>query len=275
MITYKFRYSILCFVLAAICLFPLSIYAQNRGLLISPKRIVFEKGERLQELRLVNRGNEPQKYRISIVNREMQKNGQLKPADKPAPNEFFAGDILRYGPRQIVLKPKEAQTVRLMSRITGNNPDGEYRSHILIQEIPKPKKEKSVTDSASSGLGVEIQAVFGISIPVFFRKGALSADVSLSNPKIMKQDKDTYVEFDINRTGNKSIFGTAKVLANGKQIAILKGIAVYLSAPTRTIAVKIPDEYVQTITGKKLRITFGAVQDEEDSPPGEVSFVAN
>jgi len=275
MIIQKFKHGVLCFFLAIACLLPLSSYAQDRGLLISPKRIVFEKGDRLHELRLVNRGDSPQKYRISIVNRAMQKNGQLKPTDKPAANEFFAADILRYGPRQIELNPKEAQTVRLMSRITGNNPDGEYRSHILIQEIPKPKDAQSVKDAPADGLGLDIQAIFGISIPVFFRKGDLSAEVSLTGPKVKKYNEDTYVEFDINRSGNKSIFGTAKIFENGTQIAILKGIAVYLSASTRTIAVKIPNEYAKAITGKKLRIIFGAVQEEEDSPPAEVSFVAN
>ncbi len=262
------------FVLIAACLFPLSSDAQNRGLLVSPKRIVFVKGERLQELRLVNRGDETQKYRISVVNRAMQKNGQLAPADTPAENEFFADKILRYGPRQIDLGPKEAQTVRLMSRMTGNNPDGEYRSHILVQEIPKAKDAASVSEPAPGGLGVNVQAIFGISIPVFFRKGDLSAEVSLSNALITRQNNETYATFDINRSGNKSIFGTAKVFAGEQEIAILKGIAVYLSAPTRTISVKIPDEYAQTIAGKQLRITFGAVQDEEDSPPAETSFVA-
>jgi len=255
--------------------FPHLAQAQVRGLLISPQRVVFEKGERVQEVRLVNRGDETQKYRVSIVNRRMKQNGQLEPAETPADNEFFADKVLRYGPRQVELGPKEAQSVRLMSRLTSSAADGEYRSHLLIQEIPDADAAKSVAAEQSDSLGVSVQAIFGISLPVFFRKGDLNADVSLSNPTIVRDDDTTYARFDINRSGNKSIYGTAKVLSNGKEIGILKGIAVYLSAPTRTISVEIPKEYAETIAGQNLRITFGAVQDAEDTPSAEVAFVAN
>ncbi len=263
-------YALLLFIF----MIPVASHAQVRGLLISPKRIVFEKGERLHELRLVNRGDETQRYRISVVNRRMTENGQLEPAEIPAENEFFADKVLRYGPRQIDLAPKEAQTVRLMSRLTGNHKDGEYRSHILIQEIPKPAAARGATDATSGDLGINVQAVFGMSIPVFFRKGDLSAEVSLSNPSIVHEEDVTYARFNIDRSGNKSIFGTAKVFMEGKEIAILKGIAVYLSAPTRIVSVEIPQEYARSITGKKLRITFGAIQNEEDAPSTEISFVA-
>jgi P pilus assembly chaperone PapD len=260
--------------MAFVVLAPVSGQAQVKGLLISPKRVVFEPGERVREVRLVNRGNETQKYRISVVNRAMQENGQLAPADTPAENEYFASDVLRYGPKQVELGPKEAQTVRLMSRIKGASPDGEYRSHILIQEIPKAADAESATGQVDDGLGVNVQAIFGISIPVFFRKGDLTSTVALSNPKIINENDSTYVRFTIERGGNKSIFGTAKVFADGQEVAILKGIAVYLSAPTRTISVEVPEEYAQTLAGKELRVAFGAVEPEEDSPSAEVRFTA-
>jgi P pilus assembly chaperone PapD len=260
--------------MAFVMLFPLASDAQVKGLLISPKRVVFEPGERVREVRLVNRGDETQKYRISIVNRKMQENGQLAPADEPGEGEYFADKVLRYGPKQVELGAKEAQTVRLMSRIKGDSADGEYRSHILIQEIPKAADAESATGAVDDGLGVNVQAIFGISIPVFFRKGDLTSSVSLSNPDIIKENDSTYVRFNIERSGNKSIFGTAKVFADGQEVAILKGIAVYLSAPYRTISVEVPEEYAQTLAGKKLRVTFSAVETEEDSPSAELSFNA-
>lgn len=265
---------ILSLCLLALFALPVAADAQVKGLLISPKRVVFAKGERLKEVRLVNRGDDTQKYRISIVNRKMTQTGQLEPTDAPADNEFFAGDILRYGPRQVELGPKQAQSVRLMSRLPADAADGEYRSHILIQEIPKAGEAESVSGDAADDIGVNVQAIFGISIPVFFRKGDLTSDVTLSNPRIEKQYDSVYATFDIERSGTKSIFGTAKVYADGQKIAILKGIAVYLSAPVRTISVEIPEEYAQSITGKELRITFGADAEEEDAPSAETVFVA-
>jgi P pilus assembly chaperone PapD len=262
--------SFLCF----ITLIPTNTYAQVKGLLVSPKRVVFEKGERLEEVRLVNRGDETQKYRISIVNRKMTTNGQLEPAETPADNEFFADSVLRYGPRQVELGPKEAQSIRLMSRLPANAETGEYRSHILIQEIPEAKAAESV-ENKPDGVGVNVQAIFGISIPVFLHVGELTSESSLSNTKIIRENEKTYVQFDVNRSGNKSVFGTAKVFADGKNIAILKGIAVYLSAPSRTVSIEIPKEYAQNIAGQELRITFGASEEGEDAPPSEITFKAN
>lgn len=246
--------------------------AQVKGLLISPKRVVFEKGERVKEVRLLNRGEKKQKYRISIVNRKMKENGQLEPAEEPGTGEFFAKQVLRYGPRQVTLGPKEAQSIRLMSRLPSNAQDGEYRSHILIQEIPDADAAQAVKTQNSSGLGVNIQAIYGISIPVFFRKGELNAEVSLSNPKLVNEFDSTFVKFDINRNGNKSLFGTAQIFDGSKQIAVLKGIAVYLSSLKRSVAVEIPEEYAKTLSGKTLRIKYGKLQKEEDAPPAEISF---
>lgn len=251
---------------------PINTNAQVKGLLISPKRVVFEKGERVKEVRLLNRGDATQKYRISIVNRRMKENGQLEPSETPAANEFFAKKILRYGPRQVELKPKEAQSIRLMSRLPANAADGEYRSHVLIQEIPEAKDAQNVAGQTQSGVGINVQAIYGISIPVFLRKGELNSEVSLSNPRILNANNSTYVQFDINRSGNRSIFGTARIFDGQKQIAILKGIAVYLSSPKRRIAVEIPQEYAKTLSGKTLRITYGKFQEEEDAPSAETSF---
>ena len=63
--------------LLAICVFALPVAAEARGLVVSPKRVVFEKGQRLVEVILANRGDEKEVYRISLVNRKMLENGQL------------------------------------------------------------------------------------------------------------------------------------------------------------------------------------------------------
>ncbi len=264
----------LCLVMGG-CLLPTSHYANAAGgLLVSPTRVVFGPNERLKEVRVVNRGNEAQKYRISVINRTMTVNGQMEPASEPGENEFFAEKYMRYGPRQVTLDPKESQTIRIMSRLPANAADGEYRSHILIQEVPKATDAKSASNAADDRVGVNVQAIFGMSIPVFMRKGDLTAEISLSDPKIVEFNGSKFVEVKINRSGNKSVLGTAKVLADDKEIAILKGVAVYLSAPYRTVLLEIPEEYAQSIAGKSLRITYGASQSGENAPPAEITFTA-
>ncbi|MGH1455891.1 MAG: fimbrial biogenesis chaperone [Alphaproteobacteria bacterium] len=252
----------------------LPIQASAKGLVISPKRVVFEKGQRIVEVILANRGDEEETYRISIVNKRMQENGQLTDATTPAENEFFAKDHLRYSPRQVVLGPKETQKVRLMSRLKSDAADGEYRSHLLIQEVPKADAAQKADAAEDGALGINVQAIFGISLPVIMRKGDLVAQTSLSSPKIKKIGEDTYLEVEINRTGTKSILGSLNVFAEEQKIGILKTVAVYMSSPKRVVSIKLDPERAKNLSGKTLRVTLGAEEAIEDAPETEISFTA-
>lgn len=246
----------------------------GQGLIITPKRVVFAKGERFVEVLIANRGNTPQKYRISVVNRAMQENGQLTETDKPANGEFFAKDVIKYSPRQVVLEAKESQKIKIMQRLKSDAPDGEYRSHLLVQEVPKAALPESVGAESAGELGINIQAIFGITLPIILRKGDLSAQVSLSNPKIQRMGDDTYLNVDINRNGSKSVIGTANVFAESEKIGILKNIAVYMSTPIRNVSIKLDSDRAQSLSGKNIRITYGTEDEIEDAPETELRFKA-
>lgn len=260
---------------AAVSLFCTgNVDAQDaRGVVITPKRIVFERGDRILEVLLANRGDKEEKFRIELINKAMQENGQLVLTDTPAPGEHFASDVVRYSPRQIVLGPRETQKVRLMSRLKADSPDGEYRSHLLIQEIPPADDAAAANKSApSKGIGVNVRAIFGITIPVILRKGALEASAKLSDPKIITFHDEPYVQVAIEREGTKSLFGTANVYAGDQKIATLKNIAVYLSTPRRVVQIKVGSEFAKSISGKPLRVTFGPEAGNEDAPETEITF---
>lgn len=254
------------------CFLPLSVHAQGGGLIISPKRVIFDKGQRIIEVLLANRGDKEKKYRISIVNRAMQDNGQLMDAIEPAEGEYFAKNFIRLSPRQTVLKPKQTQKIRIMSRLKSDAPDGEYRSHLLIQEIPDAKPAESAANESTSELGIDVRAIFGISIPVILRKGELDAQVSLSDAKIIQIEEKPYLQLRVNRSGNKSILGTARIFTGDKKVGILKNVAVYMSTPYRVISIKLDPERAQNLSGKNLRIVFGAEEKNEDAPPAELLF---
>ena len=265
--------SVFKFLLIILFMLALPIQGFAKGLVISPKRVVFEKGQRIVEVILANRGEQEETYRISIVNRKMLENGQLANADTPAEGEFFAKDHLRYSPRQIVLAAKETQKIRLMSRLKGDASDGEYRSHLLIQEVPKADAAQKAGDT-EGGLGINVQAVFGVSLPVILRKGDLSAQVSLSAPKINVVDGITYLEVAVNREGGKSILGTLNVFAESKKIGILKTVAVYMSSPKRIVSIKLDPQSAKNLSGKQIRVTLGAEEPNEDAPEAEITFTA-
>ena len=250
-----------------------SFAQESRGLIISPRRVVFEDRERSKELLVANRSSQKAKYRISVINRKMDENGQLQPADSPADNEFFAKNYIRYAPRQVTLGPKETQKIRVMSRFPADADAGEYRSHLLIQEVPDAKAAENAQENESAdGLGININAIYGISLPVIMRKGKLDYNVTLKNPKFRTQNGEKYVDVSLERSGNKSIFGTAKVLAGAAEIGILKGIAIYLSSSRRKISIKLDPERARNLSGQTLRLTFGSEESNEDAPSAEITF---
>lgn len=269
----RFLILLLCAFSAQIITAP-SLSAQGaRGIVVSPQRVVFEKGQRIIEVLIANRGEKTEKYRISLVNRAMLENGQLESTENPAENEHFASLILRYSPRQIILEPKQTQKIRIMSRLKSDSADGEYRSHLLVQEIPKAKAAQNTGgDENNGGLGINVQAVFGITIPIILRKGDLSAEVTLSTPKIVKIGDSTFLELAINRSGTKSIVGTLNVFTDSQKIGILKNVAVYMSTSRRIISVRLDPKRAENLSGKKIRITYGAEGQNEDAPKAELTF---
>lgn len=257
-----------------------SLYAEaqntaNRGIVVSPQRVMFVGNERVKEIVIANRGNKAAQYRISVVNRAMTEDGQIKEADAPAENEFFADDVINFGPRRVMLAPRGNQKVRIMSRLRGNAEDGEYRSHLLIQEIPEADPaENAAGQAGTDDLGINIQAIFGVTIPVIVQKGDLDFSAKLVNPRIITENGQKFLKVTIERSGNKSLFGTVKVFTNDKEVGILKNVAVYLSTPRRDVKVNIDPAYAENLSGKTIQVVYDAVEPKEDAPRAELSFVA-
>ena len=263
-------------ILAQLTLFVLVVtfsgLAFAQGIIITPKRVTFNERDRTQEVLIANRGNEKTRYRISIVNRKMMPDGTLVAVEEETDGDRFANKVLRYGPRQVTLDPKGTQKIRLMSRVTSKSDDGEYRSHLLVQEIPDAKPAENAGNEAGGEVGINVTAIYGVTIPVIIRKGDLTQTAALKNPKITKVDGKTFLNVDIERTGNKSLFGTVKAFTGGDEIGILKNVAVYLSTTSRRVSLQLKPEYADTISGKPIRITFGAVESNEDAPDTEITF---
>ena len=64
----------------ALAFVGVSAPAAMAEILVAPTRVVLEKGERSTELVLVNKGEEPAAYRISLENRRMLLDGSMEDA---------------------------------------------------------------------------------------------------------------------------------------------------------------------------------------------------
>ena len=206
------------------------------GLLITPSRVVFEDRTRTEQVTLNNKGSETTTYRISFIRQKMTEDGKFVAVEE---NEegLYSDKIVRYSPRQITLEPGQTQIIRLMLRKPKGLADGEYRSHMLMQELPKVTKSdiSKAVEQGSDEITIEITTIIGISIPVIVRNGKLDSEVTLSNVAYVKNtdpEKKSYLTMEMHRTGNRSSYGDFSVTYIDKKgqsiiVGLAKGIAVY------------------------------------------------
>lgn len=202
------------------------------ALQILPTRLVLDK-QRSGEFNLINKGTEAGNYRILVRNMRTDADGQFFKVEEALPGELFADSFIRYSPRRVSIAPGEYQKVRLTARKPKDLPDGEYRSHLVFQSLPK---RQPVSAGNSNVLEVSVEPVVEVVIPIIVRQGDLDATVRLSDVSI----RDRVMRLTIHREGSRSVYGdfTATISAGpykGTQIGVVRGLSVYYPNPLRHI----------------------------------------
>jgi hypothetical protein len=221
-------------------------------LLIAPTRIILD-GRRGTEVILNNIGNEEATYRITLELRRMNEQGSLEDVEleNATESERATLGIIRYAPRRVTLPPNQPQSIRIGLQADEALPDGEYRAHMLFRAIPKtPAADGS--QQPSEGLRIQIIPIYGISIPIIVRKGALTAMAALTNVRLGKDNEGPALEFDLNRSGSRSLFGEIHVTKPGvaEPLSITKGIAAYPEIARRNVSISLPPEAAAKMQGE-------------------------
>ena len=227
-------------------------------LLVAPTRVVMNGGGSA-EVVLSNIGSAPATYRITVELRRMDGEGDFSDVVEESANavERAALDMIRYAPRRITLLPGQPQAVRISARPAPDLPDGEYRVHMGFRAIPAAMTpEEAAREAAAGGLSIRLTPVYGITIPVFVRKGRLEGGAALANPRLVKDGEHTFVELDMSRSGQRSVFGMIEgKTARGEQVFQLRGIAVYPEVTQRKVRVPVTPEQQAKLTGP-VRIEY-------------------
>lgn len=244
---------LICATLLAAAQLPIVSPAKAAGdLLIAPTRVVFD-GRRGTEVILNNIGNEEATYRITLELRRMNDQGRLDDVDPLAANakEKSALEVIRYAPRRVTLPPNQPQSIRVGLQATDTLPDGEYRAHMLFRAIPKAPAATGAED-AGNGLKIQLIPIYGISIPIIVRKGNLQATAAMSNIRMGTDNEGRTLEFDLNRSGEKSVFGEIHVTKPGvaEPLSVAKGIAIYPEVSSRKVILPLPTEIAAKMQGE-------------------------
>ena len=217
-------------------------------LLVAPTRLVFEAGARHGEFTLVNKGDQTERYRISLEGRRMEANGRVVRAEEPGPHERFAHELIRFAPRMVVLPPNDPQTVRIMIRNPGDLPAGEYRSHLVFLEVPEapPAAAPDRQAGPGEGLSVSLTPIFGISVPIIVRHGELKATGLLSDLGVGVERGQAWLRMHLAREGERSLYGEMIVHHEApgqetREVGRLKGVALYTPNRRRSLAVPLDE----------------------------------
>lgn len=264
MITNYYRKSINLLLICLILL--LSSKVAFADLMIYPTRLVIEKNQRSTQVEIVNSGQKPATYRINVVNRRMTETGNIVEAEEIQAGENFADKMIRYSPRQITLQPGVAQTVRFSVRKPAKLTIGEYRSHIQFDRVPDVVSKSSIENIAKSKdekISIVVQALIGASIPMIIRHGATLAKVTIDDISFEPQTdkKQPIIKFNINRTGNRSVYGDLVVNytpLNGQSIEVSRvgGLAVYVPNAIRKTKMEIKLPEALKLQGGLLHIDY-------------------
>ena len=250
-------------------------------LAVLPTRIIFEGRTNTAEVMLMNRSNRQLAYSLTFVNRRMSESGELKVIDNPGADDHFADAFLRVTPRRVILEPHQTQTVRMQLRKPPELAEGEYRSHLQFSVIPEAKEAVHAQSAeAGKGLGVSLTPIYGLSIPVIVRHGALEATAKLSDLKVLRSAnpaKNT-LSLNIEREGRRSTYGDIVAFwdAPGKgevEVGIVKGIAVYTPNPRRSISLPLRHPKGLDLSGGRLRVVYRETTDGSEKKLAESVLV--
>lgn len=190
--------------------FPAASYA---SLLITPLQVVIEGRERSANIVLVNTSQYEVTYRMmwQQLVQVQDKGGYVVDTDAEATH---LQDIAVFTPRQITLKPREKQTIRVAIRRPADLPDGEYKSHLRFRIIDDGKSQvdfqSNEPDSSEVRVGARVLASY--SIPVVYRKGERDVSISIMDPSFQINPKTgkMMMELPVERSGTQGVIGVVE-----------------------------------------------------------------
>ncbi|BDY06342.1 hypothetical protein [Ferrimonas sp. YFM] len=192
------------------------------NLLISPQRLYFEPGQRSDALILKNISGSLQKFDIRFQEMAMNPDGKLVPQ---ADNPYSLAKMVRYSPRRVTLEPGATQTIRMALRMRPEMADGEYRSHLVIRQIPTQGEPRHT--QGGDNLALQIRPMLSMSIPVIARKGATHSSLAIDAAELHPH----HAQISITASGNRSVYGDLELVQqqSGEQttLGFLRGAALY------------------------------------------------
>jgi|HubBroStandDraft_1064217.scaffolds.fasta_scaffold42304_4 hypothetical protein len=226
---------------------------------VMPPAILFDGEPGTKAITVTNTGPRERIYRISLLNLLMQPDGNMIAAGEPQEGEHFAGEELRFSPREVVLAPGKSEVVRF--HVVSPRP-GEYRTHVLVQQVPEVGALDKPPFQRENGVTVDLQAVYGVAIPLIIRQGELPVSLRFAEAQIAQMpDGAPAVALKLERGGARSLRGSLSLRLAGKEIAFYDGVSFYAPATERDLLLPVTVDDVSALRQGRLVARFAEPDD--------------
>lgn len=218
----------------------------DQSVRLAPTRVILEGRNRAATVRLINPNVSERRYRISLVSVRMDENGTRRISETPSESERFAQSLIRFSPRQATIPGGGSQVVRLMVQKPNDLAPGEYRTHLMVAPLPEAKSDKKEAPIPENKIGINIDILFQVSIPIFIRHGDGKSEGIVKNPILKKRKNSNGVDlvFTLERKGPFSLYSDIYVYrmdgnkVSKEKIGAVQGLPSY--TPVTRQKVEIP-----------------------------------
>ncbi len=236
---------------------------------VAPTVLVFDGEAGTKAITVKNTGTKEQVYRVSLHNFRMLPDGHMVPAENPGEDEHFATGMVRYSPRELVLEPGGSEVVRF--QVAALRP-GEYRTHVLVQQVPDVAALQTSPFRHDDSVSMDLQAVFGVAIPLLLRQGDLPTAVSFGKARLTAlPDGTPVVAVRLERSGARSVSGALSLLHDGKEVGIWDGISIYAPTRYRDLLLPVDAKNIAALRDGSLKAAFH--EPEETRNPAAATAV--
>lgn len=125
-----------------------------------------------------------------------------RPEDQKTKDLYMGNWVIIY-PKIVYLKPNSKKVVRMAARPPKGLADGEYRSHLVFEEIPVKKYDNSEKDE--SKVEVNIDIIHILVSTVYGYSGKLEYGGVFENFQVVTDEKKTYLVSRIINTGTTAL----------------------------------------------------------------------
>jgi hypothetical protein len=171
-------------------------------LMISVLYANFEVAPQIQELSLDRQATQKIYLKNGTQKLKKIKIYSRRPEDQKT-KDLYMGDWIIVYPKIVYLKPNSKKVIRMAARPPKGLVDGEYRSHLVFEEVPVKKYDNTEKDEEK--VGVDLEVIHILVSTVYGYRGKLEYGGNFDDFQVVTDKKKTYLSSKITNTGTTAL----------------------------------------------------------------------